>query len=154
MESGFIRGRRRLGHDPIFGRKRNVPEIAGRFQKFEADLNFACGRCSEAGYAAQLFLLGGTICDQQLLPDSNLACQNNQRSVRVDDQGMRFLDERRLLRTLHGANGYGQRNDHPLAAPARRLGRAFHWIPWGHDELCYGSPGRRTMVPATSRFNQ
>jgi hypothetical protein len=131
-----------------------MPEIPGRFQEFEADLNLACGARAQAGHAAQLLLLRGAIGDQQLLAHPHLAGQNNQRSVRVHDQRMRVLDERSFLGPLHRSNGYGQRNDYPLAAPARSLSSAFHWDPWGHDELCYGSAGLRTMVRADSRFNQ
>jgi hypothetical protein len=131
-----------------------MPKIAGGFQEFEADLNFAgCGR-AEARHAAQLLLLRGAIRDQQLLAHSNLTGQQNQRSVHVHDKRVGFLDERSFLRTLHRANRYRQRDDYPLAAAARTLDSAFHWVPWGHDELCYGSRGLRTMVRAGRGFNQ
>jgi len=106
-----------------------TPEFGGWHYEFDGYLCFAHEAGAQAGYAAEQLFLGVDVLDADDLLDVHLGGEQDERAVRIDDDGMGFFFDGIFLGVLEA---YQNGNAHVYAlAAAAILRRQVVWMD-GH----------------------
>jgi hypothetical protein len=112
-----------------FGVGAVAPEFGGWHYEFDGDLRFAHETGAQAGYAAEQLFFGVDVLDVDDLLEAHFGGKQDQRAVRIDDDGVGLFGDGVLFGVLE-AHQNGNAHVHTFAAAAI-LRRQIVWMD-GH----------------------